>query len=375
MARVLGKAMPWLSLFWGVASGVVIARRFDMASHVLAFAVALFIASFVLGLWSTWLERARRREEEIANAADGADSLESGARKDSTRLRALALRHQAPIDWAMATGTQIFAQYLLMFALPFLWYARAWGMLVFSTLLVATTLWDPLFLKLVRSYAYRLILRATSFALATSFLVGALVPRHAHFYALAALAAALAGGLPWRLPSRSGPAGIGAFTLPFVPFVLLVALALLHIFVGGPLRFPLLAVWVKGGSFALQDSTGGWASGGAPSGGALNGGDPMSRDHVEGLLSQGGRLCCVSPLVAPRALHREVVHEWWLDGKKLDAIELPPLQGRDEGAAYRTFSCKKNLPAAWADGGVVCRVFVGRGEAGVEVGRVLLGTH
>jgi hypothetical protein len=354
--HALGKALPWLSMAWGVASGLLISRRFEMASRVLVFAIALLVASLVFGLWSSW----RERQDQSAEAGQG---LEGEAH------RGRLFKHQGRIDWALVTGTQVFSQYLLMFSLTFLYWTGAWLYLGLALLAVCTTLWDPLFFRVVRLYPYRLLLRAAAFALAASFLVGALFPKFISQYAMVSLAAAFLGAFPGRV-LHGRVRGLQAYAGALLPLACVGLAALAHSMWGGLFRFPVLSVWVKGGEFALQDAQGEWLP--KPTGFAS---EALSLSDVASTLAEGGRLCCVSPVVAPRALQSEVVHEWWQAGQKVDTILLPELKGRDEGAAYRTFSCKKNLPARFGDDDlrVECRVFVGRmPNERVEVGALLL---
>ena len=210
-AARFSRLLPWASLVWGLASGMFLARRFDSAPKVLAFAVALLLASAALGAWTTWVARlaARAQAHEDLPIASGDPSVPPLSASPSLRpaMRVLALKHREWIDWAAVTVMQIFAQYILMFSLGFLWSARAWFHFALCSTLVASTLWDPLFTRLVRSDSYRLTLRALGLALAASFLVGVLAPaRVVQGPAIAAIAASI-GVFPWRFV-RSGLAGL-----------------------------------------------------------------------------------------------------------------------------------------------------------------------
>lgn len=361
VAKRFSRALPWVSLAWGVTSGILLTRGFDSARKVLVFAIALLVTSAALGLWTTWVERLAAREGEPARGDFGA----------------LALRHRERIDWIAVTITQIFAQYIFMFSVPFLWSARAWLHLFLCLALIGTILWDPLFTRLVRSDTYRLALRGLGLALAASFLVGILAPRHFAWVPEISLAAAGVGVFPWRF-FRSGlrgftRIGVSGFMVRWVPAALLAIVSLVHVKVGGAFRFPVLAVWVRKPRFVWQDANGAWdvRTKWFPEWRTTLLGDDMSAILRDAPEDGGGRLCCVTPLIAPRAVQSDVVHEWWVGGERVDTIELPGFQGRDEDSAYRTYSCKKNLPDAVRTLGLECRVFLGShaGER-VQIGRI-----
>lgn len=383
-SHLMVKVLPWLSMSWGVASGLVISRRFDVAPRVLVFAVALLLVSILLGVWSRWSEKQlENAPERVAENAQGNPTGDNPLGLPDAKAHGL-LKQQARIDWLLVTGTQVFSQYLLMFSLTFLYWTGAWVYLGFAVVLVVSTLWDPLFFRLVKFYPYRLVLRTTALVFAISFLVGALLPAFLPLFGVFSLAGAFWGAFPWRFfQGRLHTARQRVWAV--VPLVLVGVATLAHSSFGGLFRFPVLSIWVKKGAFVLQDAQGFWRGTNASRDfGLLRRGSVLQLDEVTSALREGGRLCCVSPVVAPRALQSAVVHEWWYGSRKLETIPLPPLQGRDEGFAYRTYSCKKYLPfelteaaesaeATGRNASLRCRVFLGHDEQSrLEVGTVHL---
>lgn len=330
--------LPWASLTWGLASGVMISRDYQRSGRLVAFTFALVVFSAALSLWFQWEKKAVLK----------ADSLGKFAQKVQNKA--------GIIEWLGITATQLYVQYILMFCLPLLFFAKAFWCFSLTILCVGSTLWDPWWVKLVKHGWYRASVRSWSMCLATSFLFPLFFARFLEHYYWAMAFLALAITFPY--PTLFRPRSQSVFdVLPCAVIIVLIA----TMASGRVLpRFPLLAVWLKDPQMAFSDDSG--ASFSDP---PIE--SPLARSILRGELAAGLALCCITPVVAPGTLNVQVFHEWTVDGVFLERIALPEIKGSTLEASFRTYSCKRNFPALEKAKKLGCRTFL---QGNVEIGQV-----
>ena len=311
--RSLSWTLPWLSLAWGVVSGLLISRDNAHTLRFLIFSAALLLFSGLVSLWFLWRER-----------------LNAQNLTPQGRLSALLHARAGLVEWVVLTGTQIYAQYLFMFSLPLLFFAESWLVLGITFCCVASSLWDPWWVRLVKSEWYRTAIRIVALLLAASFMFALFLSPYLRFYPVFLSVVALATGYPWHLGLPSQSSRFKNY-LPFLSVVVLVVAPFLF-FAHVPM--PLLAVWIQDGRFA---------QGLDPKNLESRVKSPLARLELKQILSADGQLCCVSPVVAPQGFEAELSQEWYVDGRKIDTIELPPIRGSAGEHSFRTYSCKRNL--------------------------------
>lgn len=313
LQRSLSRVLPWLSLVWGIVSGFLISRDSAHNLRFLIFSGALLVFSGLVSLWFLWRQRL-----EAANL-----SPERG-------LAGLLHARAGLVEWVVLTGTQIYAQYIFMFSIPLLFFSKSWVVLVLTLLGVASSLWDPWWMRLVKSEWYRTALRTLAVLLAASFFFALFLAPYLKYYRFYLIFVALLTVFPWHLAMRWR-----AFTFKkFLPFLSVIMVVAVPIFLFERLPLPLLAVWLQEGRFA---------QGADPKNLAARVVSPVSRSKLKQILDGEGQLCCLSPVVAPQGFEAEISQEWYVDGRKIDTISLPPLRGSAGEKSFRTYSCKKNL--------------------------------
>ena len=313
LQRSLSRLLPWLSLVWGIVSGFLISRDDAHTLRFLVFSIALLIFSGLLSLWFLWRKRVSGAETAPERGIAGLLHARAGL-----------------VEWAVLTGTQVYAQYLFMFSLPLLFFSKSWFFLVLTALSVASSLWDPWWVKLVKSEWYRTGIRTLALLLASSFFFALFLHKYLFVYRFYLAAIAILTVFPWHL-SLNWRAYSVQKILPFASVLLLVAMPL---FVFKSTTIPLLSVWVQDGRFALGQDPKDQKSRVTPS---------ITRSKLKEILQGDGQICCVSPVVAPQGFESEVSQEWAIDGKVIDTISLPPVQGAAGEKSFRTYSCKKNF--------------------------------
>jgi hypothetical protein len=335
------RLLPWLSLAYGLASGIMITRDYEHSSALVRYLVTLVLASILLRWWL---------------------SLRGGEAPALARrfglVRHLWERHALVADFGSGL-TQYAVQYIGMFCLPLLFFAEAWWTFLLTLGVVASTLWDDWWERLSRQFAYLALVRAVSGVLAASFAFAVLFPRQlAHFHQTLALTG-LAAVLPWHLvPERRLPR-----RAELAPLAVAGLLVLVQACLDAWLRVPLLSVWLKN-----------------PAGGAVVEGRELkepwagevSRTRLSQALARGEEVCCVTPVMSPSGVFARVVHEWRADGRVIDRIVLPEVRGGGgpKGTqAFRTFSCKAHLPPVASMAAIDCVTYL---EPGIFLGRVRL---
>ena len=251
-------------------------------------------------------------------------------------------RYSSWAKMANLSATQTLTQYILIFCLPFYVIKQNWMYFGINILWLGTSLWDPLYEKLVQSTLYRHMLLAWSLLSASSFLFPFIVPRYIDwFYPFLALISSLA-----FIPTRKEK----SYILSLLALWLLLLIPLF--FLSPPNRFPLLSVWIKDSHFAFD------ISGKEAADSHL--GKSISKQSVKESLIDGHTFCCVAPVVAPPGLRTNVRQEWQLEERVFESIELKtPIQGNSTQQAFHSFYCKKNIPFGVDDERLRCRIQIG----------------
>ena len=287
---VLRRWMPWVSLAMGLRSAAWTEHHPRRAGLICAIAAAAWVLMFV------W-HRLRARVE-----------AGHGAGQASGRWLAIGA-------WTSDAAGQSAVQALLWFSLPWIWRASVpTGPQVLYLLMLAlvagSTLWDPLWARLVA----RRTLAAWIFAAATFAGLAATLPMVGVPLDLAPWLAAAAASLPavLHVVGQGAWREIARWTLVQVVVVPWWLLA-------GPLRFavPAAPLSVAEASFAAAIDK-------RMPVGAVDLAHPPSRVH------------CYSPVVAPAGVHTDVVHRWTRDSAPLIRHPLPIQGGRVGG--FRTWS-------------------------------------
>lgn len=300
------RALPWLSLTFGLVGALLMDRSPKSAWLIITMAVLGWGA--IIGF--TLLAR-----------------LDPAHYTGKRRMAVKAARFLALV------GSQSLMQNGLLFALPFYVQATAWSLPQIAFLLVITgagaiTLWDPLYEAVVRG-------RLAAFALQG-------------FASFCALNAVLP---PLGLSNGASlvVAGLGAAAgVPLQAWVLLpverrknTALALGLVF---GLGIPLFVAFA--GAPAIPPAPLKLAGGGI-------GRDVVDRELVEPLDEVEGVpevVYCWTAIAAPRGLKDELFHVWRQDGVVVDRVKLQVSGGRESG--FRTWSKKtrfgKRPYGAWS---------------------------
>lgn len=348
--RALGRVsrlqvlLPWMSLAWGLTTAFLITRNLSEPGR--------FVAAGLFFVLAGWLVRFV------------VDSRFGKGHKIVGLVSAFAL--------------QSAAQYVLLFVIPLLFLAKIWVPLAVSCALATVVLWDPWWLRFHRHPAFLIVLRQWIGALVAAAFLVVLVPRALPWlYALISLLCVvfIDRRQLFKTEPSEGPGTTRMDTGRLGSFFWLcvrrgVTVAVLPILAGwqhvsgAGWPFAPVSVWVHNPGFTL--------------------GRPVfvDRDHVSGRLArlpaaglnatshtdamlQAQELCCVTPLVAGQGFEAHVTHDWLLDGRFLERIDLRRVRGNGDDAPYRTFSCKKHFPGLVADSVLRCETRA--------AGRVLLG--
>ncbi len=335
------RLLPWLSLAYGLASGILITRDYEHSTTLVRYLLTLVLGSILLR-W--WLGLEHREPPRLV--------------RQLGLFRHLRERHALVADFGSGL-TQYAVQYIGMFCLPLLFFAEAWWTFLLTVLVVGSTLWDAWWERLSRQFWYLALVRAVSAVLSGSFAFAVLFPRHLEAFHPALALAAMLAVVPWhRLADRRLPR-----RRELAPLALVLALALVQACLDSWLRVPLLSVWLKkpglGADVVEHELREPWAG-------------EVTRGRLSQILAGGEAVCCVSPVMSPSGVLARVVHEWRADDRVIDRIVLPEVRGGGgpKGTqAFRTFSCKKNLPPVASMAALECRVFL---EPGIFLGRVRL---
>ncbi len=339
LARRLGRgvvALSFLSMVWGLASGFTITRDYAHSSRLVGYLAALVVVST---LFRIWLEYARRRRD-VPRQSGLTDAL---------------LSKPHVVEGMVVTVTQYCIQYIMMFCIPLLFLAGAWVTLGFAVVVVASSLVDRWWFRLSRKSWYTGLVRSFSAVVACSFAFAVYFPKWLDVYYPVLGAVAMFSILPWdllierRVPRLSH----------FLPCLVILLVVLVQIGLGSWVRVPLLSVWLKkptiGTGLAERRLADAW-------------GAKTPRRKLSEALAGGLDVCCLTPVVSPSGVASTVTHEWWVDDKRIDRIVLPAVRGHDDGAqAFRTFSCKKNLPPPGSIHRLGCRVLL---DDQIYLGRV-----
>jgi hypothetical protein len=262
------------------------------------------------------------------------------------------------VEWLTLAAAQLQVQYVLLFSLPFLYWAQSWSLFFVTSLVTVSTLWDPWWQKLITQSWYAGIVRSLSFVLATSFVIAIVAPSAASFVQPVALAVGVLASVPWRTVFRIRR---DRFARDF-PWTSLGALSVWIFFGGlalsGAGSIPLLSVWVSSRAAIgfnvvdrnLEESLS----------------DGVAVLELRQRFSEGKKLCCWTPIVAPQTLQSKMEHVWTVDGRRVvDVIPVGDVLGIDRNHAFRTYSCKSALEVSDNAKSVECRVRI---EGRLDIG-------
>ena len=331
-----------LSLAWGIASGITLARDYAHSTTLVASFDGIVGLSAAFHVWLLYAQAVSRREQTPGG------------------LRGVLLKRPQLVANAVALVTQSFVQYIVMFSLPLLFLAHAWITFALAATLVLISLMDPWWEVLSRQSWFMALIRSFCALIAASFAFAIWFPGQLAWFYPVLGAIALTAALPWSLLVQHRRPQIGE-----VIAVLGVALVIFgQAWTNVWLRVPLLSVWLRSPALGtdIRDHMLeiGWPG-------------SISRTDLEAALRGGRDVCCLTPVVSPSGLVAPVTHEWLIDGQVIDRIVLPPVRGRGDadGKAYRTHSCKRHLPPPEMVHEITCRAVLGDdvvlGRVSVEV--------
>ena len=292
---------PWMSLLWGIYSGISMNREFSQSLKISIFSGLVLLVAMLLPLFN-WLEKYYLSKFDLSKG----------------RLR---------LEWLADRSLQTWSQTILLFSLPMLVVADAWLAAFMTMLLSMITLWDPWFDRILAHSSGRAIFRTWSGLLTVSFLYGVFFPSFVgQFYANLGFLA-LAFSFPWwNLLSRKFD------LLAFTPFLMCLVLMIGGHYGATSFRFPLVCIWLKKPGFLRKESI--------PTRLLLTQIPP-----AQTLASEG--LCFISPIIAPRKIKTKIIHEWYVDGSLVDQIYLEDIEVKIDNASFHTWSCKLNMPAVY----------------------------
>jgi hypothetical protein len=313
--EVIRRILPYLFLLYGLYSVVSLQRDFQHTTRLMVYLFLLVPVFLFLSFIYRWYEQ------------------------DRVPLR--MQRYHTYFHWVSRSMIQTLTQYILMFCLPFFSVSERWIYFGFTLILLATTLWDPWWSKLLHSWLYRRLLQLWSLLCATSFLFPFLWPDKLEWY----YGALVVAGMFSVLPSQKQKSHLYA-TSALLGFLLLVSVIL-------PLswRFPILSVWLQSPRFEtdthIKDET------------HLVFGKEVQLAKVQKLLAEGHHICCHAPIVAPGSIREKVQQEWTLNGQLLERPLLKTtIAGNPFQRAFRSYYCKQNFTLMQGNDLLRCRLYL-----------------
>jgi hypothetical protein len=326
-ARILAPWIPWFSLAWGLVTASLITRNISDPGRFVAAGVFFVFLSLVL---------------QLVAAHAWSQNHEPGRKRVFGFFSSLIL--------------QSAAQYFLMFALPFLYFGQYWFAFAMSALFAAVTLWDPWWAWAFKHPVLPVVLRQWVCGLLLSSIMVAFVPSFVAFTSFVVLLACLylshfwsvwSAGDPRVQISVQGGTGLKVHLVSlFWKICRTAAVLILPVAAGLQFMtrlsspFPLLGVWLQQPAFTFGRPT------------------YLDRDtfgptlHVlENSAIQSGpagsvlatEICCVTPIIASSSFGSRIEHHWFINGREFETIVLPIARGNGEGAAFRTYSCKRKF--------------------------------
>ena len=297
------KLWPWISLAWGVFSGISMSRDFSQSLKIAIFALVVILVSMMLALVQ-----------------------ELNVFRDLVTQR---FKSSKPLEWVSNASLQTWSQTVMMFSLPMLYLGDAWLVLGVTAVLALLTLWDPWFERFTSLPAGRALLRTWAGLLTVSFLSGVLFPGMVgQFYRYFWLVAGILS-FPWLAVARNQRQ-----LSSFGPFGLSLFLSLGSFFKITHFRFPLVCIWIEKAGFFEPSK-------------------PSVKDFINKIGANGpifkDGICFMSPVIAARQVKTDLIHEWYINEKLVDRIALRDVEGRDEKLSFHTWSCKQNLPESMQD--------------------------
>jgi hypothetical protein len=332
--------LPILSLAGAIFSSIRMTRDFSNGWKLFVFAAGVGVVLFLFSLWMDFVERALSKGEVLP------------------KITGKLLSEREKVEWLAFAAAQLQAQYVLLFSLPFLYWAQSWSLFFVTVVVTFSTLWDPWWQRLITRNWYASLVRSLMFVLATSFVIAIVAPRAASFVQPVALFVGVLASVPWRLVFCMCRNQLG-HDFPWSSWVAFGVWLIFCVFaMSGVHSIPLLSVWVSsraaiGFNIAernLQEPILG----------------PIRVDDLRRGFFEGKKLCCWTPVVAPQSLQSKMEHVWIVDGRRVvDTIAVGAVLGIDKNHAFRTFSCKSALEISDNTKSVDCRVRV---EGRLDIG-------
>jgi hypothetical protein len=229
------------------------------------------------------------------------------------------------VDWLRTVSQQSAAQYILFFAVPLLWKARSWAWFCLTSLLAASTLWDPYFNTLWKKNGYRILLVTFSLVFVSGLSLVIWAPeflQHNTFFALAICLLGVLLSLTLRVESSNTDTPNPAHRTGFPPQLIFQqtapALFLLSFMFLTKTPLPPLGVWIAEGHLIAH---------------------PEKKS-----------LECITRISAPSGFVSTVTHLWTLKDNDLmqDSVALPAVTGNGiDDKPFTTRSEKMVFPVSW----------------------------
>ncbi|WP_148696199.1 hypothetical protein [Silvanigrella aquatica] len=304
------RLLPWASLIWGIGSSFLLTRDYSKATRLGIFTCAFFILIILMSTWYSYINS--------ISSQNRLNKLHLGLHKKKELFEFIGL-----------TATQYFIQYIFMFCIPFLYFKEEWIWLFFLVFFVGMTLWDPFWVRLFKIQFFRLLLRLIASCLVFGFLYAVLFPTYLDFYYVFFSIICFIAIFPWNSFVINRKIKVSEMSASFI-LTLIIAC---HPFIPSDYQFPVISIWIENSKFSFNKP-------GKETFKIIKG-NIISRNELMLNLSNGKKLCAITPVVAPLGVFSVVYQEWYVDNKFLESIVLPKISGSEILEKYNTFSCKK----------------------------------
>ncbi len=314
-----------ITVSWGVASGISLKRDYAHSSALVGYLLVFLGISIASRVWLD-LHHKHLSLKEPKNPILGALTAQKGL-----------------VDKSADFASQYAVQYILMFCLPLLFMAKAWILFGVALILVGLILVDRFWRWLVNLPFAAPLIRAFTTGLATAYAFPVFFPQFLKFYSIAVASASIAGALPWSafLDSR----------WPNIRDLLPCLMLGMGAFFSNAREIPLLSIWLTdpalGVNIVGRELETRWPS-------------IISQDTWLASREGSSSVCCLSPVVAPSGVEAAMSHEWVVNGRVVDRIEIPPIRSiaKNGEKAFRTYSCKRYFDDPAAIRKLECRIYL-----------------